>query len=242
MKTTEENFVRMAQTVQKTLLRHQDLWTKSKPFLTTVGLFRNLLLQLEGNEIHTKTKTNGATKDKGTLGEEAITAGVRLAKIGCSYAEDIENQLLFENLKTCKSALQLDHEASTVAKLRNIHESLTPLIKNLAAYMVTQSDLDAFRETIDNYNEQLSAPRDIVVKRKEHNHNSFYLIGEMRTLLANIDKKVYMFDKYPFFNEYNSARIIVDLGSRHDEASTPLSPSSEDGKATKSNDPALPAT
>jgi hypothetical protein len=94
----------------------------------------------------------------------------------------------------------------------------------LANYGVTAADITALQAAIDAYTDVLTKPREAVVGRKE-------VTGSMaqdedaadELFKKELDPAMRKFKtkNAPFYGEYTSAHMIIDLGERHEKAGTP---------------------
>lgn len=105
---------------------------------------------------------------------------------------------------------------------QNIHDwAMTNAAALATGYGTTAADLTDLQTKITAYNPDIAKPRDAIVARKD-------VTGDIATdektadgiLKKELDKtmKKFRVKNAPFFNEYTSARMIIDLGERHEKS------------------------
>jgi hypothetical protein len=128
--------------------------------------------------------------------------------------------------KTAFELSDLVHLSDTVIapRCRDIHTLATANAAALTAYGVTAEDIAALDTAISDYTDLLTAPRQAMVARKEVTGNLAEDEDSADSLLENeLDKAMRKFrtKDAPFHGEYSSARMIIDLGTRHEKPAPP---------------------
>jgi hypothetical protein len=115
-------------------------------------------------------------------------------------------------------------ETVVAPRCQQIHDLASANAAALVTYGVTAADITTLQSVIDAYTAVLSKPREAVVGRKEVTGSISQDEDAADTLLKNeLDPAMRKFKtkNAPFFSEYTSARMIIDLGERHEKAGTP---------------------
>jgi len=217
MITKDENFVRMAQSVDRVVEKNQVVWSHVNSFSNNVTSLQELLKALSDNKQTTQQKSTGATLDKLRAEDIAINSGVNLAQRASVYALDNNNMQLYNQLNVHKTELKAMHDNNCIAQLKNIAALLSPIIGDLNNYGVTATELQQMKSDTNAYETILNLPRQVIVERKSNNQVSKEIIAQIRFVLMKMDKQINIFADSQFEKEYENARIIIDLGGRFEE-------------------------
>jgi uncharacterized protein YycO len=118
------------------------------------------------------------------------------------------------------------HLGETVVGPRctDIHTLAQENAAELVDYGTTAEDITALQSAIDEFMTRLGEPRKVIVSRKQVTDE---LAGDEeaadKVLKNELDPSMRKFKtKNPsFFGEYSSARMIIDLGTRHEKPEPP---------------------
>jgi hypothetical protein len=111
-----------------------------------------------------------------------------------------------------------------IAKGNQIHASAGTLITELADYGLTPDDLTLLKEAIDNYRDTTTYRDASVAQRKGASVSLKDLFNNADDILElEVDRFAAQLKiSYPdFYNGYSGARIIKDIGIRHEEKTNP---------------------
>lgn len=215
MSLVQENFIRMANAVTDVLGRYPE-WKSVSAFEAEQQNFEAYMSMLQEKRIHAQMKSKGATEDKDALKEQAISLTVNLAKRASVYALNNNNMELFEELNANKAPFRIYADNLLLSKMRHIQILLMAMPPApLERYSITSQNLQDMNAAINAYEAILSKPRDIIVERKMHNYTANQMIVLIREVLMKMDRLINIFSGSAFEHEYKSARIIIDLGTRH---------------------------
>jgi hypothetical protein len=115
-------------------------------------------------------------------------------------------------------------ETVIAPRCQQIHDLANTNQAALADYGVAKEDITALQTAIDAYMPLITKPREAVVGRKEVTGSIAQDEDAADKLLKDeLDPAMRKFKtkNAPFFSEYTSARMIIDLGERHEKAGTP---------------------
>ena len=107
---------------------------------------------------------------------------------------------------------------------QQIHDLANTNAAGLVDYGVAAEDITALKTAINTYTTVLTKPREAVVGRKEITGSIAQDEEAADKLLKDeLDPAMRKFKtkNAPFYSEYTSARMIIDLGERHEKAGTP---------------------
>jgi len=215
MKTTQENFMRMARSVAEKLHKHEAVWSTLPRFVVHANALFDVINQVNAVQVNSNVLSTGARIDKAEAAEAAIHLGVQLSRRAIVYAEDHHLNELRNQLKINKYALMEGHDAELLHKLRDVQKQLEANLLQLPDYGVTPEKLSGFIQATDQYEQLLTRPRDIIIDRKSYNETVAEYVKVVRRLLLKLDNMVNNFEGTDFEHEYHNARIVIGLGSRH---------------------------
>ena len=215
MSKRQENEIRMARAVSEVLERHEGVWKTSKAFVNEVEDCRDLMSQLADSRTLGLTKTKGATEDKASLEETAINIATNLASRARVYARKKKLMQLYEQLNFTKWDLHNTPDNELTAKLKDIFNQLEKQGDALIDYNVKKENLAELNKATADYEAIVPKPRDIQIEVKEHHYTTSQIIRMLKDVFENMDDLLNVFEGTSFLNEYTSARIVIERGSRH---------------------------
>jgi hypothetical protein len=169
--------------------------------------------------------------------QTGIAGGKRRAKVAmANAAAEIAGDLhaFFVAGQNAPLAAQTDmhvtdllHDGDTVIgpHCQQIHDLANENADGILPFGTTKSDIASLQTAIDAYTPLVTKPRQAIVARKTVTTDIGATQDDVDALLKEeLDRSMRKFrtKNPPFFNEYNNARMIIDLGSRgEDEETTP---------------------
>jgi hypothetical protein len=217
MRTKEENFLSMAKATNATLKRNKAKWENVKRFALSAQVLKDLISLTNEMSANAEIETTGATTDKHQAALDAVKWGVKMAKRASIYALDQKDMQLHDQLRTSRSSMLSRHDAETIAKLRDLHKRISPIVGKLEDYAVLPVDMQRLKQLTDAFENMESDPRDLIVERKTINGSIPKLKRKIQETLYQLDSLINIFDETPFEAEYLNARKIIDLGGRSDD-------------------------
>lgn len=163
-------------------------------------------------------KSTGTTSQKQKEEAEMISETVKVASSIYVYALDNSNFELAEKVNITPSYLEHLPQPGLQAKCTSILQIARENINCLGDYGVTDRDLDRLEKETKDYINLAAGPRTEIVTRAQATERLQTLMKTQMDLLnQKIDKMMVNFKstRPVFYNEYKSARIIVNMGVRH---------------------------
>lgn len=180
---------------------------------------------IKAKENERRLSTKGKTEAKYNAEETLLDATIKTASALYTYA-DLNNNIELRNLADVTyTGLDNLKDVDLIARSEQIHYAANPLAAELADYGLSAADLTAFKTAIDNYSDAAGDRDASVAVRKGASVSIKDMFKNADSILeGQLDKFVDMLmNSYPhFYNGYKGARIIRDLGIRHEEE--PASP------------------
>jgi len=158
-----------------------------------------------------------------------IQATVEIAAAVFAYASKINDNELKQKVNYTPSDLRNSRDTILKDICQTIHNEANAVVANLADYGKTPADLAQQQQEIDDFAAILAKPRTAIGTRATATTRLVALFQQGDDLLKNqLDKLMvnYQTSEPKFHNQYQNARIIIDLGRRggNDEPEQPQEP------------------
>ena len=215
MNSIQSNQYAMTLVVSKVFAKYAETLNGIPAFQAVVSEFNATLSQLEENIKIQQGKITGTSEQKQKEEQEMIDETVRIAAGVYVFAIDNMNLALAEKVAISPSALQNMNQAKLLASCMGILELAAEHLDEMADFGIAEADLKSLEKEINDFKELAVAPRTEIVTRSQATEKIRILINDLLNLLKlKADKFILMFKQTQpaFYNEYKSARIIVDLG------------------------------
>jgi hypothetical protein len=218
MNQKEVNFLSMCRSVQQVLDTYKAIWLPVPVFVQQSDTFTQLISDLSTAAKGAELRSEGVTEHKLDTEARAVQLAVNLAKRASVYALDTNNPALHDQLRVSRTALLQRPDNLTLSKLKDIYTRLQALELQLQAYCITHNDITNLNELINAFEQQISRPRTTIVERRTYNQEHIpELIASLRLCLYKIDSLMNLFTDTALEREYRSARMIQNLGGRHEQ-------------------------
>lgn len=216
MRQSEVNYLSMAAVTLQTLDANKAYWNSNIPFTGLVNFLREDLAALNTAQMSGGDVSTGATIDKEKAGDAAIAQAAKLSKLAQVYLLDIDNNTLRTQIKMSTAQMDRFSDEELSPMLQKFHDKLFELGASVTAYGVNSSQLELLQNLINQFTAIKSSPRLIIVERKGHNINIASLMRHLRANFYKTDRLINIWnDNLQFMNDYQNARIILNLGTRH---------------------------
>lgn len=210
-----ENEVRMAAAVHEVLDTYQNVWNNNKGFSQEVAESMDLMEQLKRNRVLAQHKSQGATKTKADLKDKAIALCMSISGCALVYAQKHNNLELSQQLDYSMTKLKRMAGNKLVAKLQYVCGQFKKLSDSLTVYGVKPEQISELGKLTDAFATMMPKPRSVQVAVKNQHRSTKELMELIKVSFVNIDKLIININDKDFESEYKSARIIIELGSRH---------------------------
>ena len=225
MKIQQNNKLRSYTTVDAKLDKHESKWTGLAAFAAGAARFKGLIGEIQDLG-QTQASRTGAASEKSYALEALGNAAFEVGAAVHAFAVAQEDYALEGRVDFSRSSVTLGRESSVVARCRDIHAAATEHLADLADYGITAAKLTALKKKIDAFEASLSKPRQQVATSSAATLALAENFSEADTVLNKcLDKLVYQFKASApdFFNEYQTARAIVNIrgGRKTNDTPTP---------------------
>lgn len=227
MTDNQENKLSMGLVVQRVVNDNNSIWSGLPAFVRAFSDFEGIVADINDNRVLQEKDTKGVTIDKQGAEDVLIEKTVEVSSGVYAYAVEINDNTLKESVNYSPSFLSNVRDTILRDICQLIYDEANAVIGNLADYSVLPADLTDLQDKINDYNEAIPEPREAITDRSTATKELKILFERFDVVLNDrMDKLVNMFkkDSPKFHRQYNSARIIVDLGIRHREPEKPKVP------------------
>jgi len=200
--------------IQGVLGENHSIYEGIPVYKEAVDTFNEVVAGIEASGSVAERDTTGKTDEKARLKEELANVAVALASAGLMYAYDIGDEDLQSALQYSYTDLFYAKDSEIVLRALIVEQELMKLKEELVPYNVNDADLDQLHELIGKYNDAREERGTFKAGTVAANRDLEVLFGRADTLLKHkIDRMVwrYKFDHPNFYNQYQTARTIVDL-------------------------------
>ena len=218
MKSREENKYSMYLAVKKVLITNTAIWSGILGFASVVALFFAKLLLLKATDNKRTKKTKGITTDKKNKKVQLIDAIMAVAGAIKSFANDINDQDLFQTVNFTRSELETMNDSVLEEKGTLVFEVATLHAADIVPKGIDAAALVNFNTLIVEYGNLVQAPRNAISNKKTAGAALINLFLNIDDLLHNnLDQLMQQFKitQPEFYGDYFNNRKIVDLGTHH---------------------------
>lgn len=225
MKRSTANKLNMYGSVLSVLNEHQTSWQAIPAMADAKSAFETRLNQLRVRVTEQLSATTGVAIDKHLrlqdLRERLLPVQHALFLLGRATG----NILLKERNHLTKSELEKLSLSELAVHCADLKNDLDTYGGQLAGYGITQQALDELIPLLESVGEVNNSTRKAIIKRKNITGSIANLEHELDELLrVELDRLILVFKQTApaLFTSYQSARIIIDYGSRGGRGTEPI--------------------
>ena len=218
MKSREENKYSMYLAVKKVLVTNTAIWMAIMGFASVVALFFAKLLLLKATDNKRTKNTKGITTDKKNKKVALIDGIMAVGGAIKSFANDINDQDLFQTVNFRRSELETMGDTILEEKATLVFEIATLHAVDIVPKGIDAAALVNFNTLIVEYGNLVQAPRNAISNKKTAGAALKNLFGSIDDLLHNnLDQLMQQFKitQPEFYSDYFNNRKILDLGTHH---------------------------
>lgn len=218
MKKNQNTKLSMNLTVRKVCNDNQAVWSEVPAFVTAFNEL-DIALQKVGFTLGKQgMNIKGVSQSKKALKKELTDITLEVAGAVFAYASDKADLSLKARVNITGTSIERSRGSETLAICQEVYNEALALIDQLGSYGIKQNDMDDFLNSINAFSALLPAPRTAISERKGATDELAKLLSRTDIILKEkLDKLMNKFklSNPEFFRLYFDARIIVDIGGRH---------------------------
>lgn len=218
MNINQRNKLNMYITVLQFLANNTAIWSTLVAFADAVTLLTNKVAELQAQVAIQSMQIVGYAAAKKGKKNDLVTKLLVVTGALKAYATVINDPVLFAFADFTKSDLKKQGDNILTQTANNIHSKATSLLASLGSYGIDVALLTQLQTMITDYANFVESPRLARIAKKTATTNIKSLVKEIDGILKTVlDMLIVQFKvtASDFFNGYNSAREIIDLGHHH---------------------------
>lgn len=209
------NKLSMYHAVQVVLESNDAIWKPLAGFARAAADLDEVISSIE-SLAETQTAQNGDAIEKATMYNDLIDSAFEIAKGVRAYASANSEVELAAKLDYSRSDIVRGRESEVAARCRSILKEANAAVDELADYGITPAKLTVLQKRIAAFQSVQVKPRQGKAKRSAATKAlpELFEAGD-KLLNEQLDGLVVQFQKtnVAFYNEYTTARVIVDLAA-----------------------------
>lgn len=220
MRDELENRFTMFKAVAKLMQTNASKYSGIPAIASAVTQLNDLLDQITGTDNLKGHSTDGKTNEKNRMRKNLETESLRIASAAGALGASIKDDKLRALGKITKSSLKELRDTQLFNEAQNIFNVANDHIAELADYGVAVLELNNFKQLFTDYNNALDSKESSFATSSSASKQLPVIFKDVDSLLTEqLDKLMENFRTKDalFYGEYKSARLIKDLGIRHNK-------------------------
>ena len=209
----------MLATVHAYVTENSAVYSDTEEFVSGIAKLKNLLDLIKDKEDERSTVATGKTKDKNVTRKSVSDFAVMVAGAIYAYGKKSENVFLTEKVNISATFLASLRNHDLVIVLESIEKLAEDNSAAIVPFGITAEKLSEFKARVTQYSKALNAKDSSGASKSSAGKSLRMLFRESDDLLDTLDKLVegYSESNPEFYNGYKSARVVKNLGIRHEQ-------------------------
>lgn len=219
MKKAQKNRYAMYNGVIAHLEKNSSIYSENEEFVSHKGAFKSATEEIGLKEDVVNKATTGKTLEKTVTRNFVTLQALGVAGAICAYAKKIGDITLAESTKHTISSLNKFRDTGLVIELNSIKDKAIDNSSALVKYDISPEKLDSFIKNIAQYSKALGAKSTGGSLKTGAVKSLTTLFKEAGIVLDSIDRLMenYRDTHKEFYSSYRAARVIKNLGIRHEK-------------------------
>lgn len=226
MKKDQINKLRMFKVVLAVCLANPVIIATVAAFQEVMNTLGNIVAEIERLQALQTTDNTGVAKDSNQVKTQLADAILAVSGALHAFAADNGNNTLMEKVHFTPSHFGRFTQSQCIAAGTTVLTEARAYTAELTRNYLTAEKIDQLEALVNDYRNTYTKTREVKVSRAAVTVSLKNNISEGMTLLkGRADKLAVQFkDTYPdFYSEYRQARVIEDIGIRHEPTEEPAS-------------------
>jgi hypothetical protein len=220
MNNKQENKLTMYDSVLSYLNSRTDMLNQMPALKTAVTDLHVIVNGIKEKANETISSITGKADLKAELKEQLILKTAAILGAVKAYARRKDDTVLKAKADVTRSQIKKQRDTELAIFCKGMFELVSPFAPALTDYGVTSEDIDEFEELVKKFDEATSDREAGVAQRKSATSELVTLFESADDLLE--DELDALMEKFrqtdnQFFNAYQAARVIKDLGHRFEK-------------------------
>ncbi len=203
---------------KKILNDYNATWVAVPGFATVVSTLFSKISLIQTTENRQQRTTEGVSNDKKQKKGQVIEKALIVAGGIMSFANDTDNNTLFELVNFSQSELERLNDTLLLDRATLILNAGNDHAADILPLGVTAAILGELQTLITEYEIAVVGPRDLILDKKTATEQLVVLFADTDDLLKNnLDRLMLQFktSNDDFFRKYFNGREVLDLGTQH---------------------------
>jgi len=232
MKDIQENKLSMYLAVKLVCEKYNTTWAALPAFSDAFTEFRNKLKDLQKVVKKQTTNITGVAKDKVQEKEEMILKALQVTSAIYAFAKTTGNDELASQVKFSPSQLRFTRDALLLEFCHHILDMANENAAEIVPYGIAAADITELESEINDFELIIAKTRETLGTRVDATKDITVRMKDIDGILKNrLDQLMlkYKITNSTFYAKYKNARMIIDLGIRHEkEAAIDIAPITDD--------------
>lgn len=204
--------------------KNSSLFADNEEFINHRNSFKSISEQIGLKDDERNKATTGKTKDKEEAKISVIKQALAVAGALHAFAKKAGAVTLQETTRYSKSKLDNLRDNVLVIELNSIKDKAIQNSDAITKFGISAEKLAAFEDNISQYANALGAKASGGALKTGAIRSLNMLFKDADSLLDSIDRLMENFidSNVQFYSGYKAARVIKNLGIRHDEVEAPV--------------------
>ncbi|MBK8549847.1 MAG: hypothetical protein IPL53_01825 [Ignavibacteria bacterium] len=237
MQKRQKNKFAMYGTVHTYIEDKSAVYADNEEFNSHRTSLKNTIAEIRLSDDAGKKATKGKSIEKEVTRNSVSTQALAIAGAIYAFAKKSGDQSLISTMHLTKSKLDKLRDTELITELNSIGDKANEHKEELIKYGIPPAKLESYTGNIETYSKALGAQDTGGAVKKGAYTSLTNLFKDADSLIDSIDKFMenYKDSNKDFYAGYKAARVIRDLGIRHNEEEEPQDPEQlpgdESGKA-----------
>ncbi len=215
MNNIQLNKLNAYESIDKTLDKHEALWSTLPAMNESVVQYRAILAQIRDTSVQREVATTGLTQTKLTKKQRMADLALELGSAAFAYASKQKDQTLKAVFDYSMTDLRYISDNASIDRSQVIHQEVGKILVALADYGITAVELDSLQTAITDFKNAIGEKGSTKGTGVVNTQRLVDLFRQAdRLLREELDKVMLRFRKSnaEFYDAYIVSSTVADLG------------------------------
>jgi hypothetical protein len=240
MQKKTANIVRMLKSTALVLEQNQPKWATSVVLSKSVPTYIAMVAKIPDAAVSADKTITGTTTTKNELRDELEEEVYLFSSPLLSIANYEKNSTMAKSISFSETKLSRIKEADLITTAKTVLNLAKANLKKLEDYSIKPDDAAKLEAMVTNFNEVQTSPRSETSTRAAARGSMDDIVNEAKMLLlSQIDLQMESIRRHDpeFYNAYQSARKIINVGIRHIKKKDPKKAENENAENKNKEEP-----
>ena len=196
---------------------HSTGYEDNEEFNEHISSFKSALQEIAGKEDERSKATLGKVKNKTNLRKSVTNQALAISGAIYAFAKKTGNVSLTESVKYRKTDFNKFRDAGLEIELRSLKDIASQFNAEISRYGISEDNINAFENEINKYSAALGDKNTGSATKQGAKKSMKSMFITADSLVDSIDRFMenYKISDRDFYDGYKAARVVKDLGIRH---------------------------